>query len=388
MNSPRSDKSDHSGNLGPPTLALAWVLATISTLVVALRFYVRIGMLRKFNIDDCIIVVTLLCVIGLAIFLTVAVSWGFGKHAEALASDPLALMYSLKWIYLCEFFAIMTPVFGRISYAFLLSSIIPPSKSRRVFLWVLVGIHFVTDVVVLSVTFSQCRPFEGYWNKAIEPDCWPPTIQTYGGYLQGSVGTVVDFVQAIFPCSLFWNLNMHWKQKVFLSSIMGLGIFAMIASIIKTIEIKNIGDHDLTYSLARLAMCAIFETNLVLLSASIPTVVPVFKPSGISGTNRDRRADNLNTFLSWKRAQAKMSGANHGSFEPLGEPTLADGVDGNEGQKVLQAEAYALRDMHRDDARDDRVGIRKDIRVSISFDQGSPSTAQTPQRASRHVWRT
>ncbi|KAI1465472.1 uncharacterized protein F4812DRAFT_124857 [Daldinia caldariorum] len=232
-------------NLGPLILALAWVLGTVSSLVVALRFYVRIEMLRKFNIDDCMIAITLLCVICLAIFLTLAVSWGFGKHAEALASDPVATMHSMKWIYLSELFAVMAAAFGRISYAFLLSSIPPPSKPWRMFLWAPVGIHLVTDVAVLSVTFTLCRPFRGYWDEAIIANCWSSNTQTYEGYIQGSVSTAVDFLQAIFPCSLFWNLNMHWKQKVSLSSIMGLGIFAMIASLIKTIEIKSLGVHDM-----------------------------------------------------------------------------------------------------------------------------------------------
>lgn len=51
--------NDNSGNLGPSLLAVEWLFTVISTLVVALRLYVRLRVLRKFNIDDCMIIITL-----------------------------------------------------------------------------------------------------------------------------------------------------------------------------------------------------------------------------------------------------------------------------------------------------------------------------------------
>ncbi|KAI2783664.1 hypothetical protein F4815DRAFT_502682 [Daldinia loculata] len=364
--------NDNSGNLGPSLLAVEWLFTVISTLVVALRLYVRLRVLRKFNIDDCMIIITLLCAIGNAIFITIAVSWGFGKHMSSLASNPIAVMNSIKWSYLCEFFLIMTPQFGRISYAFLLSNLIPPSKSRRTFLWVLVGIHFVVDVVMVVVSFAQCRPFRGFWDRRIGADCWPPTIQLYTSYAQGSLGSVVDLVMAMFPCSLFWNLNMHWKQKAFLSSIMGLGVFAMIASIVKTVELQALAHtNDLTYFMARLIICATLEGHLVLLSASIPTVTPIFKPPGTCSNNRSGRVDNMNTFLSWKHAQATKSKGSRGPFEPLQDHGLTTEIIVNEEQKIPQSNAYLPRILDVGDTSGSVTGIRKDITVSITFNSRS-----------------
>lgn len=51
--------NDNPGNLGPSLLAVEWLFTSISTLVVALRLYVRLRVLRKFNIDDCMIIITL-----------------------------------------------------------------------------------------------------------------------------------------------------------------------------------------------------------------------------------------------------------------------------------------------------------------------------------------
>lgn len=35
---------------------------------------------------------------------------------------------------------------------------------------------------------------------------------------------MVDLVLALFPATLFWDLNMELKQKIALSVLMGLGI--------------------------------------------------------------------------------------------------------------------------------------------------------------------
>ncbi|KAI1656888.1 hypothetical protein F4813DRAFT_362175 [Daldinia decipiens] len=219
-----STGNDNSENLGPSLLAVAWVFTGISTLVVAMRFYVRIGILRKFHLDDCIVEGTKcqLCVIGNSVLLTIAVSCGFGKHVNNLSD--VEIRNSMKWLYSCKFFGIMNPLFGRISFAFLLSELIPPSRLRRIFLWTPVGVHFMADFMTVVIVYTQCRPSRGYWDKTIKFYCRSPTVEKCGAYVQGSLGSVADLALAVFPCTLFWNLNMHWKQKAILSSIMGLGV--------------------------------------------------------------------------------------------------------------------------------------------------------------------
>ncbi|KAI2632713.1 hypothetical protein GGS26DRAFT_557177 [Hypomontagnella submonticulosa] len=196
---------DYAGtdDLGPAVLSVAWVFAGISILIVAARFYVRIWIVRKLGIDDYIILLTLALGLGNSAFLTMSSSWGLGKHIV---------------------FSIMSPGFGRISYAFLLLSLSPPNKTRRVFLWTIITIQFVVDVAMVCISFAQCRPITGWWDHEVDADCWSPTVQQNAAFFQGSVCSLVDLILAVFPASLFWNLQMHWKQKIFLSLIMGLGI--------------------------------------------------------------------------------------------------------------------------------------------------------------------
>ena len=118
------------------------------------------------------------------IFCTIAVSFGLGQHITALRPDQI--MLSTKYIYLCEFFAIMSPGFGRISYAFLLLEIIPPSKWRRRFLWTIIFVQFLVDVLVVVIAYAQCQPVSAFWDQSAG-SCWPPQVEEYAGFVQSSM---------------------------------------------------------------------------------------------------------------------------------------------------------------------------------------------------------
>ena len=51
---------------------------------------------------------------------------------------------------------------------------------------------------------------------------------------------------------IFWNLQMDLKKKFGLAVIMGLGLIAVIASVIKTVEFKNLATPDFTYDATNL----------------------------------------------------------------------------------------------------------------------------------------
>ncbi|QSZ36205.1 hypothetical protein DSL72_007331 [Monilinia vaccinii-corymbosi] len=53
----------------------------------------------------------------------------------------------------------------------------------------------------------------------------------------------IDLTLALFPISIFWNLQIKLSLKIYLCIIMGLGVIAMAASIVKTVEL---GSHTHT----------------------------------------------------------------------------------------------------------------------------------------------
>ena len=61
---------------------------------------------------------------------------------------------------------------------------------------------------------------------------------------------MIDLALTVFPAFLVWNLRMKTKLKVAVAVLLGLSIFAAVASIVKSVLLKDIGkDGDVTYNL-------------------------------------------------------------------------------------------------------------------------------------------
>lgn len=115
--------------------------------------------------------------------LTGSVHWGLGKHIQFL--EPENISQTIKWVYICEFFSIMAPGFGRISFALLLLNIVPPAAWRRRFLWTIIACQFIVDVSTVIISFSQCQPMQKFWDHTVPGNCWNPKVQEYTGFFQG-----------------------------------------------------------------------------------------------------------------------------------------------------------------------------------------------------------
>lgn len=187
-------------NLGPALLVVAWVFAAISLLVISVLCYVRLRITKRFQVDDWLILFTfvsastglyirpfltssqILC-LGNSVFCTISVHWGLGRHIQLL--EPEQISMSIKYVYLCEFFSIMAPCFGRISYAFLLLQLVPPSKWPKRCLWFVIGLQFVVDVGTVVVSSAQCQPIYEFWGPNPKAHCWNSKVQQHTGYFQG-----------------------------------------------------------------------------------------------------------------------------------------------------------------------------------------------------------
>jgi hypothetical protein len=58
--------------------------------------------------------------------------------------------------------------------------------------------------------------------------------------------------------------------------VMGLGIVATAASIVKTVELRNLATPDFTYNATPLAYWFISENWLIIIAACIPTIGPLY----------------------------------------------------------------------------------------------------------------
>ncbi|EFQ97744.1 integral membrane protein [Nannizzia gypsea CBS 118893] len=354
--------------VGTTVMVLAWLLFAVSVGIVGTRYYVRWKIVARFTIDDGLILIALALALGNSIFLSISTHYGLGTHMTELSKEQI--MYTVKWVFLCEFFSIMSPCVSRIAYASLLLSILPPMKWRSKVLWALIWIQFVVDVVCVVISFSQCQPLNKFWDRSVPGNCWSPVVQQNIGFFQGSVCSLVDLVLAIFPASIFWNLNMELKKKISLSLLMGLGVIAMIASIIKTIQLQAItATADITYAMAHLATWWTLEAYLVIIATSIPTLKPIVsrKRDGSSKKSNISESHQAHSKQFERTDDSKLLERSYGSRHST--PSNGDVYVMEEG---LKSGGYSSEEIE---------GIKKETTIGVKYE----TATHNDQRASMGV---
>jgi len=77
----------------------------------------------------------------------------------------------------------------------------------------------------------QCRPSAYFWTRYTngEGSCIKPSITVDGVYAYSAITCVGDWIYAILPCILVWNLQMRKTQKFFVALILAMGAMYVIS---------------------------------------------------------------------------------------------------------------------------------------------------------------
>lgn len=117
-----------------------------------------------------------------------------------------------------------------------------------------------------------------WWDKSLDGTCNAidsSTTQVLGTF-QGSWMAASDFVLALYPIFIFWDLQMSWKRKAGLCALMGGGIIAGICGALKTVQVQQAyASQDVSYNLYPLLVTTLVEGWMILILASIPPLRPL-----------------------------------------------------------------------------------------------------------------
>ncbi|GAD93328.1 integral membrane protein [Paecilomyces variotii No. 5] len=269
------DGQDEQSDLGTAVLAAIWTYLSVTTVVLVLRFYAQIRIQRKTATDDYFMILAWVSqVIGNG-FVTYAVYRGLGQHSYYLSLEDRIQV--VKYEYIGGAWGIISPTLGRISYAlFLLSVLWLLTTVRRIFLWVLIALQVVLNLLALIIIFVQCHPTSRVWNPSVPGYCVSVDVQGDIGFAQGAINTLSDLILTVIGMTVVLHLNVRKWTKVVLAVLMGLSSIAMAASIVRTIELQKLeSTQDFTYETVPFVIWYTLETNVVMIAASVPKIRPL-----------------------------------------------------------------------------------------------------------------
>lgn len=208
---------------------------------------------------------------------TMAAAYGIGNHQWLLTSFDLR--QGNKWNWIGRIVGIVAATLGKNVVIALLLRVQGETNRRKA--WIL---HFVWAtnavlcLVIIVVLCLRCRPIEMWWDKSLDGTCnaIDSSATQVLGTFQGSWMAASDFVLALYPIFIFWDLQMSWKRKAGLCALMGGGIIAGICGALKTVQVQQAyASQDVSYNLYPLLVTTLVEGWMILILASIPPLRPL-----------------------------------------------------------------------------------------------------------------
>lgn len=186
----------------------------------------------------------------------------------------------MHWRYFHSLIIMVGISLVKISIACFLRRFVPNKNYQRFLLGSIVFLVAFTLSCAGTLIFNCGLKPSANWNFALratgEAKCFSNTTFTNIGIFNSSVNIATDVLFAVLPIPIIWRLQTNLRTKLTLIFILSLGIFACVASIVKTvIQAGVLSDPDWTYH-DSFFMWNNIEFNIGILAATLPTLRPLF----------------------------------------------------------------------------------------------------------------
>ena len=148
------------------------------------------------------------------------------------------------------------------------------TRHWRIFLFTMIGVQIGTALFTTSMHTTRFIPLHAMWGSQSErlaSQVWTPRAFSIGITIFSSINILTDVIFSLLPVFLLWDIQRPPLEKLFVCFLMGLGLIASSASIVKIIKIRNFGStNDLLAEGEKVAMWTILEEQLGLIAACMP----------------------------------------------------------------------------------------------------------------------
>ncbi|KAK4157293.1 hypothetical protein C8A00DRAFT_11824 [Chaetomidium leptoderma] len=259
------------GSIPRSLIAYAVVCSSVVVIVVSLRLYVRLRLLRKPGIDDIALAVTLFSTIASVIVTTYATGLGLGRHFDTLSMEQRVAFSKfifvstlgyhfciilLKSTFLLQFRRVFPlPTFERLCNIFL----------AFLGVWAIAGL-------VGAVTI--CLPISRNWDPRESISTCNQRFWYWLGY--GIVHLITDLLIFIMPLPMLRMLPLPPLHKVVLMGVFGLGFLTCIISALRLTTLHaSLRDPDASWTAATTVYWTFGEVTCSIVCLCIPTLRPL-----------------------------------------------------------------------------------------------------------------
>ncbi|KAK3938962.1 hypothetical protein QBC46DRAFT_155181 [Diplogelasinospora grovesii] len=264
-------------NRGPQILAICGSMVGLTLALVLLRVWVRVRMIRSFGWDDIFMVAAMTVLFVEMMIIIPQVNIGAGRHYQYIvpASNIVA---GLHLNFVTQPLCLIALLLAKVSVGFFLLRMAPSPRFRYFIIGTIVFTVLSATGNILTV-FFQCRPLAFTWDASIPGgQCIPAANLKFAAFFNSSVSVFTDFLFALLPVPMLWNVQLNWKVKSAVAGILSLGVFAAVAAIVKITFLPNYGKHgDFLWDSTDITIWTTIEICTAMIAACFPCLKPLFK---------------------------------------------------------------------------------------------------------------
>lgn len=340
---------------GPVIVGVTSALTSLSTLFVIGRLYSRILSIGKFQIDDYIMIFSMMLSWAFVGMGSAAVYYGGGRHLFTLDMENLGMVLKLTVISFVP--GLSSFMFPKFAVVILLAKLLNPSKLHKYFMWAISLLYLIMIVVMLTLNFAQCTPAASQWLE-LPGTCMDRKYVVYYAMTVTIVSVLFDLYLAIYPTWVLWNLHLNVKKKIALCASLGFGYCAAAVTIYKCTTFPALLDpkSDFTYGIGTVYLWTNIEANFVVIGACIPLMLPLAKKifgssafhgssgaTGPTGKSLDSKGNALGTFgSSGKTKKSRKSTRSTTGFNTVNEE------DSDSKYIILEERSFQFSEAPRD----------------------------------------
>ncbi|PON24196.1 hypothetical protein TGAM01_v206884 [Trichoderma gamsii] len=261
---------------------IVYTTAILCTAVFSLRVWVRFirrEQGRPIGIDDYLAVGGFGPYLPACALAIAGTYYGVGAPDDAVTPFMKIRAKELQLLYELIYFGSST--LTKFSIAFTILRICTKNRYRFA-LYGAMGTMALTAFGALIFLFSDCRPFATRWNPFLGK-CWAPAPN--GWFIMSYIGTSIqvatDWVVAITPFFIVRNLQMNQRKKISVCAILGLGVLASFAAIMRIAMYPQTDERyhpkDNLVKEAQLVIWSHLEGSFGIIACNLPPLKQLFK---------------------------------------------------------------------------------------------------------------
>ncbi|KAF2116403.1 hypothetical protein BDV96DRAFT_574059 [Lophiotrema nucula] len=257
------------GHRGRQAIEISGVFSGLALIILLLRLYTRIFIVRSVGVEDYFITLAMLCSIGLTICIGIQVEYGMGQHYWMLSPEDGTQSLKAFWASLIVYYLSL----GLTKSSILLQyQRVFPTKNFQIACWSIMSVVVAYTIWTVLGSIFACIPVRAFWTKE-ESRC---INQFAMWFTNAAINIGTDLAIIILPMPVVRSLNLARRQKQALIGIFAIGGFVCVVSILRLKSLVAISNSkDPTYDNPPAATWSSVETSVGIICSCLPCLRPL-----------------------------------------------------------------------------------------------------------------